>query len=419
MKYIFIDTNIFLHFRDFEEINWLEESSSEQCKIIIAPIVIDELDSKKIGNNKISNRARRALNKIEEFCEINLLEIKKNIFFELILEKPSKSTYTQYNLNFDEQDHRLIASILEFSKNHSINNILLYTNDVGPRLRARQLNIQSLKPNSKYFLKDELTEDERKIKALEKENLTLKSKIPNISLELSSGTFHKFILQPLKDIDFSRYKNEKITVLKNKFPYLSLKETENSLLPKLFVYDKMQIESYNQDLDNYFFKYEESLKEIFDYEKMQSLTFKTNFTVLNEGNTPAENIDIHLSFPSFLNVVKVSSLKDSPKLPDPPYKPAHRFDYSKLKLDPIFSSSKFKINTDLDFHQSCEITKLNSNHIVNYNIKNLKHGYNETLNKIAIVFSEYSEIKSFKIDYIISADNIPNKLNGELNFIFE
>jgi len=61
MKYIFLDTNIFLHFQDFEKIDWLSESSSKACKLIIAPVVIDELDEKKIGTNKIGSRARKVL----------------------------------------------------------------------------------------------------------------------------------------------------------------------------------------------------------------------------------------------------------------------------------------------------------------------------------------------------------------------
>jgi predicted ribonuclease YlaK len=70
MKYIFLDTNIFLHFQDFEKIDWLSESFSKACKLIIPPVVIDELDEKKIGTNKIGNHARKILNRFEQLSEM-------------------------------------------------------------------------------------------------------------------------------------------------------------------------------------------------------------------------------------------------------------------------------------------------------------------------------------------------------------
>ena len=50
MKHIFLDSNILIHFQSIEQINWLKITNCKQCNILIAPIVIDELESKKISN---------------------------------------------------------------------------------------------------------------------------------------------------------------------------------------------------------------------------------------------------------------------------------------------------------------------------------------------------------------------------------
>src|SRR5690606_41946950 len=134
MKYIFLDTNIFLHFQDFEKIDWLSESFSKACKLIISPVVIDELDEKKIGTSKIGNRARNVLNRFEQLAEMEDAKIKENIDFEILLLKPSREIYETNNLNFDEKDHRLIASIIQFSEAFNLDEILLCSNDIGPRL---------------------------------------------------------------------------------------------------------------------------------------------------------------------------------------------------------------------------------------------------------------------------------------------
>ena len=126
MKYIFLDTNIFLHFQDFEKIDWLYESSSKACKLVIPPVVIDELDEKKIGTNKIGNRARNILNRFEQLAEMEDSKIKENIDFEILLLKPSREIYETNDLNFDEKDHRLIASMIQFSEVCDLDKILLW-----------------------------------------------------------------------------------------------------------------------------------------------------------------------------------------------------------------------------------------------------------------------------------------------------
>ncbi|WP_330443098.1 PIN domain-containing protein [Flavobacterium sp. C4GT6] len=420
MKYIFVDTNIFLHYRYFEEINWLEESCSEQCKIMIAPIVIDELDSKKIGTTKISTRARKVLNRIEEIYELSLSEIRKNIFFELILDKPSKSIYNQYNLNFDEQDHRLIAAILEFSKNHPVENILLYTNDVGPRLKAIQLNIKPLKPDPKYFLREELTAEEKKIKALEKENLSLKSKIPQLSLELESKNFQKFSV--IKNDIESReifYENL-VKKLEIDTPYIQniQNRSKSPTYLKFFLPSEGEIKSYNKELKNYFDSYEKSLTKIFHYEDKAGLIFHIDFTLVNEGKIPAKNIDIHLRMPADFKVIKTDDLKKM-KLPTPPEKPKGGYETITIKPSSYFYRNPIKEDFKLNFVDTLKISSDSKNNYIDYNINHLKHGYPEVLEKLSFIFSEHSNIKNFKIDYIISADNMPNQVEGKLNIIFD
>ena len=66
MKYIFLDTNIFIHFQFYEQISW-QEIVGDEYKLIIAPIVLDELDKHKTNpNKKIAGRVKSILPKIEQ-----------------------------------------------------------------------------------------------------------------------------------------------------------------------------------------------------------------------------------------------------------------------------------------------------------------------------------------------------------------
>ena len=205
MKYIFLDTNIFFHFQYFETIDWLSEVSTSECKLMISPIVVDELDEKKIGTNKLSTKARKVLNRLEELMDVDNAQIQEKVFIEVILNKPQKKIYEDYELNFNEQDHRLIASILEFRDEKDDEDILLCTNDIGPRLRAKQYGITPLKLNEKYLLPFQESDEEKTIKKLERENRALKTKYPFFHLG--------FLTQ--KNLFSSMFRMEQMWILKN------------------------------------------------------------------------------------------------------------------------------------------------------------------------------------------------------------
>ena len=49
MKYLFLDTNIFLHFINFEQIPWGNLVDDVDFKIIVSDIVAGEIDKHKDG----------------------------------------------------------------------------------------------------------------------------------------------------------------------------------------------------------------------------------------------------------------------------------------------------------------------------------------------------------------------------------
>ena len=49
MKYLFLDTNIFLHFQNFEQIPWGNLVDDTEFKIIVSDIVAAEIDKHMDG----------------------------------------------------------------------------------------------------------------------------------------------------------------------------------------------------------------------------------------------------------------------------------------------------------------------------------------------------------------------------------
>ena len=59
MKYLFLDTNIFLHFINFEQIPWGNLVDDTEFKIIVSDIVVGEIDKHKDGQEGKSKRKLR------------------------------------------------------------------------------------------------------------------------------------------------------------------------------------------------------------------------------------------------------------------------------------------------------------------------------------------------------------------------
>ena len=419
MKYIFLDTNIFLHFQDFEKIDWLSESFSKACKLIIPPVVIDELDEKKIGTSKIGNRARNVLNRFEQLAEMKDAKIKENIDFEILLLKPSREIYETNNLNFDEKDHRLIASIIQFSEGFNLDKILLCSNDIGPRLRAKMFGIKSLKLDSKYSLPNQVSEEEKIIKKLERENQILKTRIPKLDvLFLDENKFLKIKIPENHFSNFEDFKNQRLKQIKIENPYLEFTNPKGNLLAQINALTSSIIDRYNDQLDEFYSEYENALDKIFEYEKKELLSFNIQFIIKNSGNSPAEDIDLHLHFPDGFELIESSKKEKYPKLPKPPYRPKNAFDFGHSSF-PIASSFYNEItpNTSLNFN-SPSIKKTNS-YDVDFSRKRLKHGYSEQLEELTIIFDSNSSIANFQIDFELSSGNVPDKLVGKLNVLFE
>ncbi len=419
MNYIFIDTNIFLHFQDFREIDWNNEAKVKECTLIIAPIVLDELDKKKIGTSRIGNKARQVLNSIENLIEKPVLT--DNVGFEVLLDKPMQRIYDENNLNFKEQDHRLIASIIDFKQKRQVSDVMLCTNDIGPRLRAKQYGITPLKLSDKYLLPEQESEIEKKIKKLKQENAKLKNRIPKIALTFdNSNEFVKIKTENFELIDYEDFKTRSLNEIKQKFPYMEHVDPYKNPLTGLIstmAPDSNQINSYNKKLDTYFNKYEDALMKIYEREKRRKLTFEIKLQVTNSGTIPAKDVDIHLHFPDGFELFESEELHDEIELPAPPYKPKNRFDfgYHNILSTPIISPN-LNLGTNLNFNRP--VIKKTNSYNVDFNRKQIKHGYSEKLENLSIVFNSYEDIKNFKIDYIISAGNMPEKIEGKLNVIF-
>jgi rRNA-processing protein FCF1 len=427
MKIVFVDTNIFLHFRSFEEINWLKICQAESCLLVISPIVIDELDKLKVSNDERGKRARKVLKKIEECIETDSFKIRDNVDIDIILQRPDKKTFITNTLNPEEQDNQLIASIIEYKTNQKEANIFLCTYDTGFKLRSKQYGIEILKMPETYLLPEKDTGIEKQIKALIKENEILKSRIPKpLVLFENEENFIKIKMQQ-NDLDKNTFIKDKMSEVKAKYPYMKLHDNDEKYLNPMMIFQSSlitisddQINEYNSSLDSFYAEYMDHLSLLYKYEVKVNHCIKIKLYLTNVGNVPTEDADIFFHFPDGFELIEEDKFEDPPTEPSPPSTPKTFFEStvirnSILNMRPYFPSQN---STPLPKLNRPSIRKTNS-YEVHFKRESIKHGIKYPLDRLMAIYKNYSDMASFTIDYQIHAGNVPNPIMGKLNIIFE
>ena len=128
-KYIFLDTNVFLHCKTFTEIDWrslFEETRNDDEIVIVVPYMVNkELDNLK----RYEKKARNIQNKLKELKDVEFKEgISLNISFFPTKWSSLKPEWAE-KLDENESDCKIIAEILVFKENNPEDKVYFVTLD--------------------------------------------------------------------------------------------------------------------------------------------------------------------------------------------------------------------------------------------------------------------------------------------------
>lgn len=278
MKYLFLDTNIFLHFKPFNEIPWANIVGSSSYTIVIPLTVVDELDKQKSSpGSRTAKKAKSILPKIEDIIDGNLISGLNVIVLKT---RPSAATLAEHGLIRSHQDDCILASILTFETNEGEEKLFI-TNDAGAKVRAKTFNISCPKIPSEYRLEDELDEGEKKIKALELEIAQLKLKQPNVSLIFEKTKSNQLkhsipAFQTKEDfIQRESSKNKRNNPLFKKQPDGLLLSYE-AIIPAFMRLSDVDKKKHNIELEKFYLDYELYLAKEYEYKCIYRLALKLN-----------------------------------------------------------------------------------------------------------------------------------------------
>lgn len=428
MTYLFIDTNIFLHCRHFDEIPW-GSIVQGAWQLVLPPVVLDELDKhKQHKNTKIAHRAKAALKKIETISEGQL-----SYTLVILPHHPAAATLEQHHLDRQQQDDLLLASIIEFKAGHPTDTTLLVSNDTGPRLRGKHFQIGTM-PLEDYLLPAEKSEEQKTIEQLTKELAQLKNSFPKLKVSFTDGsavTEFKIPGSLITEEEFVRDQFPKETAEHQPMVYLDPNDFQpsdgrplNSLQQAARIAarnpirpNQVQVDRYNTALTAYQQEYKAYLAKKYQHIVLWGTSLKLELNLENIGNAPADDIDLYLHFPPNMIVLAATDMPTAPVPPTPPYRPKHAFDTNgeTAFLRPRSSATETPHHAFPTMDITSPTIKKGEQYGVEFHFESLKHFQTEKTEAVFVLFTQRDQAANFSIGYTFHASNLPKPVHGKLN----
>ena len=175
MKVLFLDTNFFLQCKVPDQLPWREFSPTDNLTLLVCKPVLAEIDIlKSDGNSRRARRARKANSFLREILlsseQMKILhEVDPRV--ELKFSPPlAPGRISSPHLDLTKVDEQIINDALAYKMDHPHQVVSILTNDTGPLLTAKLVNLPSIVIPDDWILPPESD-------PIEKENKTLKEEL--------------------------------------------------------------------------------------------------------------------------------------------------------------------------------------------------------------------------------------------------
>lgn len=416
MKALFPDTNVYLHCRRLNEIDWLELFNTDACHIVVPKVVIGELDKHKNShpNSTIQKRARGIIQQLEQWFGVDNT-VRLGVTIEPYL--GSIAGYEQDNLDFTLNDDRLIAYMLSYVEANPSVETILVTTDLGIKLTAGMFGISVVKLPDQYVLEPAASKEKKEKRELERRVQKLEAAQPNLSVafvnQASCVTLSVKHHPMLTDEHVTGY----LSQLQVDFPFRGIPDDPAARLAMSAYGLTTDIDRYNKELKVFFQKCEAYFRECWEYRTRKTLQGVLNFCIFNTGTAPAEDMDIYLDIPrnNFI-LYDADNAPIEPERPRPPREPSSFMDWIPDCGDLTDYASLINHATLADEFELISIEQSNTEgYEVRFHANRCKHGVPVQLPPLFVEFSDYDQAKGFLIKYTLHAANLPEPVQGQVN----
>ena len=214
MKYLFLDTNILLHYQCFEDIPWATVLSiTDEVTIVICETVVAEVDKHKDASR---SRLRERAKKMSSYISALLLDGvngKVPVCFCPFI-KPTKDEEERYELSIC--DNRIILSALHSGYNYE--DIIIVSADNNLLIKAKSAGLGYHKMKDEYLLKPEPTDEEKELKATRAELAKWTNRKSNPEVVFSDTEDDVIVIPLLTSFDVENEVEKRVLEESNKYP---------------------------------------------------------------------------------------------------------------------------------------------------------------------------------------------------------
>lgn len=447
--YLFVDTNVLLHGKDFNSIDWSKLVDTKNIVIMISRPVQEEIDKlKNLGNSRRSRRAKKwssLFRKLVDVSDNNETICSGTIDVEVRLSpRVNYSNISDYDLDdISRPDNKIIFEALEFRKtNLPTTDVRLLTNDSNPMLTARFLGLDYVEFKDEFLEPPESDDRDKKIKDLQNNLQQMSSNLPVIQLivekpkEEDTSIFSQFETFGEKHITtLSRY----LTKRHPRYVFPTKEKKPGTLSIMDAFQDRIQdkIELYHKEYDAFESSIECFCKELHSFVNLNLRMLSLRVRVTNTGSVPCRNILLQIELGKGLVIVppenSVAYSKvgfEEPTLPIPPDDPditsivgLHNSSWYTNQLDMIrhfdknvvpkfarFLAGCFEWTNDCDgFQQKAS-----------FSCDNLMHQMDDIFLDLKLLIME-KDISDSYVKCTLAADNLrkPVEIVSKIKFKFD
>jgi len=407
MKYLVLDTNIYLHFKNFEQIDW-KSLMNDDVTVCVPVRILEEIDKHKDRSRGRIQKRAKALS--ARFGEIFLQGVTTALPI-VGMQNPPSTAFDDPQYHKDIGDDWIILSALYSSYDKA--DIVIVAYDNGILIKAKNHGLGFFKMPEKLLLKEEPSEEEKQIKELKQQLAKYENRMPKPVLEFSDETSLLTIEKP-KFIDVEAELEQYKAELKASHPYQSTEEPPKTDTRYLFrpiaPSTKEQKEEYNKKLDDFFEK-KSNLKMLQLGKKLLDQRFvKLEFWLSNGGTSSLGDTTVFVTFPDDVKIYnqdsKESFIMEDPEVP-----------VLKNNLSAAVFADYYSKHADEKTIELWSPKKALDNHEIRFSSKRLTHMMRQHLQSEDDIYIDIGRCGNFTITWIIVDSELIDPVKGELHVV--
>lgn len=336
---VLIDANIVMHFTPIDQIDWCKLTLSDTCTVVITPILMRELEHKKITSPSSTLRGRigRLIDfLVEKAAEPDPIALRPKVTLAFAETEPTLA-FASYGLVREVNDDHYIAAAIE-RKAVSGQNTFIASNDGGMALKLRSREIGILRLPEELRLPAEPDPEQKELREVKLELARIKSQRPKLAACFEEGKT-KLELKVPRAVESGVPRLDEAIAEYPPLP-LSYVGTEAAdlasmrMMGQLRATSRERLQAYNDSLQTFYSKYEGYLREVDGWTERMRLTSTVSIELHNNGNATATDVDVTLRFPPSVTVMEPDDLPRQPESPEAPRKPTALALFQDMYLTP-------------------------------------------------------------------------------------